>query len=128
MDYNIKDSGQRQDFETGAKRDIETGKGRYDLIPFELLRQQAIHCEKGAMKYGLRNWEKGIPLSRFLSSSMRHLSQAIDGQEDEDHIAAASWNLACYTATKERIKNGELPVTLDDVSPNWEERKHRRQS
>lgn len=43
MDYNekmvakIKDSGERQEFETGAVRDIQKGKGRCDLMPLEVL-------------------------------------------------------------------------------------------
>lgn len=30
---SIKDSGSRQEFDTGAVRDIRIGKGRYDLLP-----------------------------------------------------------------------------------------------
>ena len=33
----IKDSGARREFETGAVRDIQEGKGRCDLLPFEVL-------------------------------------------------------------------------------------------
>lgn len=29
----IKDSGSRREFDTGAVRDIQHGKGRYDLLP-----------------------------------------------------------------------------------------------
>lgn len=29
----IKDSGDRTEFETGAKRDMHAGKGRMDLLP-----------------------------------------------------------------------------------------------
>ena len=33
----IKDSGERREFETGAVRDIQTGKGRCDLLPLDVV-------------------------------------------------------------------------------------------
>jgi hypothetical protein len=33
----IKDSGERRQFETGAVRDISDGKGRFDLLPLDVL-------------------------------------------------------------------------------------------
>ena len=33
----IKDSGSRREFETGAVRDIQTGKGRCDLMPLSII-------------------------------------------------------------------------------------------
>lgn len=33
----IKDSGQRSEFETGAVRDIQAGKGRCDLLPLDIV-------------------------------------------------------------------------------------------
>ena len=50
-DYKIKDSGQRRDFKTGAVRDMVSVKGRFDLIPWEVIRALAIHYEKGCLKY-----------------------------------------------------------------------------
>ena len=79
-DYQIKDSGQRRDFGTGAVRDMAQGKGRFDLIPWQTIRALAIHYEKGCKKYGDRNWEKGIPVNSFLDSAVRHLAQVIDGR------------------------------------------------
>lgn len=37
MSHNTKDSGKRQQFETGAQRDTDEGKPRYEEIPFRLL-------------------------------------------------------------------------------------------
>lgn len=34
---NIKDSGERREFDTGAVRDIHEGKGRCDLLPLDVL-------------------------------------------------------------------------------------------
>lgn len=33
----IKDSGQRRQFESGAVRDIQEGKGRFDLVPLDVV-------------------------------------------------------------------------------------------
>lgn len=114
-DYKIKDSGQRRDFKTGAVRDMASGKGRFDLIPWEVVRALAIHYEKGCLKYGDRNWEKGIPVHSFLDSAMRHLAQVIDGCDDENHLIAAIWNLVCAYQTILRIQRGELPAELYDL-------------
>ena len=37
----IKDSGSRRQFETGAVRDIQTGKGRCDLLPIDIIGKNA---------------------------------------------------------------------------------------
>lgn len=114
-DYTIKDSGERTKFKTGAVRDLRSGKGRFDLVPPAPIRALAIHFEKGAKKYGPRNWEKGIPLSKFLDSAERHLQEIKEGMNDENHPISALWNLVCYYETLLRIQNGELPKSLDDM-------------
>ena len=40
---DIKDSGNRTEFNTGAVRDLHEGKGRYDLIPWDAIHELAIH-------------------------------------------------------------------------------------
>ena len=114
-DYVISDSGQRTKFKTGAVRDLQGGKGRFDLIPMSTLRALAIHFEKGAVKYGDRNWEKGISVHTFLNSAERHLAQVIDGLDDENHLISAIWNLFCVYETILRIQNGELSEELYDM-------------
>jgi hypothetical protein len=111
-DYTIKDSGERREFGTGAVRDMSSGKGRFDLIPWRVIRALAIHYEKGCKKYGDRNWEKGIPVGSFLDSAMRHLAQVIDGRDDENHLVAALWNVVCAYETILRTQDGSLPVDL----------------
>ena len=90
----IKDSGERTTFETGAVRDIHQGKGRYDLLPWEAIHELAKHCEEGALKYGERNCEKGIPIHSLIDSAFRHLSCYMQGMKDESHLRAAMWNIA----------------------------------
>lgn len=82
----------KQHFESGAVRDTDQGKLRYDLIPPSSLARLADRYTKGAEHYGDHNWTKGIPSSRHLASLMRHLEQARNGDTDEDHWAAVAWN------------------------------------
>ncbi len=116
--YITKDSGKRQSFETGAVRDIQQGKGRFDLITPIALRRLAGVYERGAVKYADRNWEKGIPLGRFMDSALRHLNQYIEGNRDEDHLAQAMWNIASAIHTEEMIKRKLLPEELNNL-PNY---------
>ena len=89
----IKDSGERTTFSTGAQRDMHSGKGRMDLLPWAAIIEVSKHCEAGALKYGVHNVDRGIPTSSLMDSAMRHAAKYLDGQEDEDHLLAAAWNL-----------------------------------
>lgn len=113
--FELKDSGNRQKFSTGAQRDIQKGKGRYDLLPFHALERLARVFEKGAEKYEPQNWRKGIPLSRFLDSGLRHACKGGQGWKDEDHFAQAVWNFMCLIETKFMVDQGLLPKELDDL-------------
>lgn len=93
MNYELEDSGERQSFESGAVREPDDGKLRYDLIPPEPLRRLALNMTKGAAKYSAHNWNKGMPTSRLLASAMRHLELARIGNKDEDHWAALVFNI-----------------------------------
>jgi hypothetical protein len=87
------------------------------MSPFVLSRD-ALHLENGASKYGDRNWEKGQPLSRYYDSAMRHMNKYLMGMRDEDHLAAARWNLAAIIHTEHMISLGLLPENLNDL-PAW---------
>lgn len=119
--FITKDSGERRDFSTGARRDVRTGKGRYDLISpvamrreYQLLRAGAAQLspvamrrecqllERGAIKYGDRNWEKGMPISVFIDSGLRHIFNYLDGEMTEDHLSAGRWNLGCAMHMEEK--------------------------
>jgi hypothetical protein len=111
----IKDSGERREFNTGAVRDIQEGKGRYDLLPWDAIHELAIHCEEGALKYGERNCEKGIPIHSLIDSAIRHLSCYLRGMKDEPHLRAAMWNVAMAIWTeKKRPEMQDIPVRLED--------------
>ena len=98
----IKDSGTRRQFDSGAVRDMQEGKGRCDLLPACAILRIARHFEAGAKKYDDRNWEKGIPVGSFIDSAIRHLMKYLDGQADEDHLCAAGWNILCAMWTEEK--------------------------
>lgn len=87
------DSGDRREFESGAVRDMEVGKGRCDLLPACAILRLARHYEAGAIKYEDRNWEKGMPISVMMDSAMRHMLKYLNGDTDEDHLVAAAWNI-----------------------------------
>ncbi|MEN6642590.1 MAG: dATP/dGTP diphosphohydrolase domain-containing protein [Armatimonadia bacterium] len=93
MGFELKDSGERRSFGTGAVRDMSAGKGRYDLISPFMLKREAKWMEKGGAKYGDHNWEKGIPFSSLVDSALRHLNNYRMGMRDEDHLAAAIFNV-----------------------------------
>ena len=99
----IKDSGNRHSFPTGAVRDMQEGKGRCDLLPPAAILRLARHFEAGAKKYGERNWEKGIPINSFIDSAMRHILKYMQGLQDEDHLVSAAWNLLCALEMEERF-------------------------
>ena len=90
----IDDGGTRISYgDNMAIREPTDGKGRYDLIsPFATMRL-AKWYELGAKKYKDRNWELGMPYSRYLDSAKRHIDKFLMGMEDEDHLAAAAWNI-----------------------------------
>jgi hypothetical protein len=111
----IKQSGEKQTFETGAQRDSNKSKCRPDLLsPFAAERKGWI-CKHGADHYGDRNWEKGMPFSRVMQSIERHLMAYKQGQIDEDHLAQLGWNVDALLHFEEAIKGGFLPASLNDL-------------
>lgn len=96
-EFITKDSGQRQEFSTGMKRDVQTNKPRYDLLDRPLLKRWAELMARGAEKYGENNWRKAATqeeMDRFDASLLRHVFQLLDGDRSEDHSAAICFNVA----------------------------------
>jgi hypothetical protein len=115
--HGLKDSGLREKHSTGAVREPNLGRGRYDLISPIALKALAIHYENGAQKYSERNWEAGLPLARHLNSALRHLQNYLAGDRDEDHLSACVWNCFAITHNLEMIAQGKLPESINDL-PN----------
>ncbi len=112
--FQLKDSGSRREFSTGSRRDAAEGKGRHDLLVWPMIDRDAVLMEKGALKYGENNWQKGQPLSVFINSAFHHLIALAAGKRDEDHAAAARWNIAALEWTLVEIQSARLPESLMD--------------
>ena len=110
----IKDSGNRREFSTGAVRDMAEGKGRMDLLPWAAIMEVSKHCQLGALKYGAHNIDKGIPTSSLLDSGLRHAAKYLEGWDDEPHLLAAAWNL--LWAIQMELKKPEI------VDTPWEKK------
>lgn len=140
--FIVKDSGKRQEFSTGARRDTQDGKGdfsklpmswvrelaqelqklddplvRLDLVPVEMLCRLARIYGAGGLKYDEGNYKKGINLSRYIGSKERHGIAWAEGDQSEDHLAQEAWNCFSMMWTEEAIRRGELPPELGDHGP-----------
>jgi hypothetical protein len=112
---DLPDTGDRTQFDTGAVRDAMEGKGLPSLLPIDAMRAASKRFEAGALKYGRNNWQKGIPLSRYVDALYRHLWAYMEGEDSEDHGGAIVWNAMCLVQTQEWIKQGKLSDELDDL-------------
>jgi hypothetical protein len=112
--FETKDSGTRQPYDSGMVRDADTDKPRYDLIsPLDqeyadqMLTRWAWLMARGAGKYGVRNWEladSDTECQRFRGSALRHFMQWYYGIDDgEDHAAAVMFNVAAAEYVKARM-------------------------
>ena len=95
-------SGNIAKFETGAIRDSATGKGDMFAMPAAALLRLSKHYEQGSITYGRLNYQKGMPCSRLLDSAKRHIEMYLDGQDNEDHLSAAAWNILAALQMEER--------------------------
>lgn len=105
--FVTRDSGERKEYASGMRRDIETDKPRYDLIPIFFLKRVAELMARGAEKYGARNWELASSeeeLARFRASALRHMFQYLSGEVDEDHAAAVVFNLFAAEFVKMKLE------------------------
>jgi hypothetical protein len=113
MNFTTKDSGKRQEFNTGMKRDVQENKPRFDLItplyvPFneQIITRWANLMARGAEKYDARNWEKASTqeeLDRFKASAARHFYQWLCGEVDEDHAVAVMFNIQGAELVKRKL-------------------------
>lgn len=111
----IKDSGNRRNFETGAVRDMAEGKGDMVSLPANAILRLSKHYENGAKKYGRWNYQKGIPVSSFIDSALRHLFKYLAGYDDEPHLDAAAFNILGAMEMEEKHPE------LQDL-PIWKEK------
>ena len=114
-EFETKDSGAREEYDSGMRRDTEEGKARFDLtvplgVPYSelMLTRWADLMARGAEKYTARNWELADSqkeLDRYYSSAFRHFMQWLTGETDEDHAAAVFFNINCAETLKYKMAN-----------------------
>jgi len=106
-EFVTKDSGKRQEFASGMRRDVTEGKARYDLVHMPMLKRWADLMGRGAVKYGENNWQKATTqeeLNRFRESAFRHFIQWFNGEApEEDHAAAVFFNISGAEYVKQRL-------------------------
>jgi hypothetical protein len=80
----------------GTKAD--TGKLRWDLLPFDALEAVVSAYTVGSIKYDDWNWAKGIHYSRVIGALLRHLvawwwkRECHAPDDGQHHLAAVVWN------------------------------------
>ena len=114
---DLKDSGTRQEFPSGAVRDAENNKPMLELLPGWAVLAWGWVMEAGARKYTNRNWEAGMPMSRYLASAHRHLELYRMGFRDEPHLWQALWNVGGAIHTQVLVYLGVYPKEFYDL-PN----------
>ena len=81
-------------FTSGARSNEQ--KPRYDLIPIEAQRREAIRMAEGAENHGENNYRQGIGDRAFIldriNHAIEHLLKYADGDRTDDHLAAARCN------------------------------------
>ena len=85
----------------------------YDNMETAIL-ELSKHYEAGALKYGERNWEKGIPLHSFIDSGIRHLLKFSRDDTDEPHDRAFIWNMlgAIWTIDSGNTQLIDIPFNI----------------
>ena len=104
------------------------GKGDMFSLPPAAIIRVSKHYEQGAKKYGRNNYQKGIPISAFMDSALRHIFKYLDGQNDEDHLSAAAFNILGAIQMEERnqdmqdveTRNGQCGFEYTKEPTTWE--------
>lgn len=99
-------------FSTGAVRDTNSSKEDYiESISWLTLRRFAQYMSSKAAVYGRGNWAKGIPIDSYEQSLLRHIQKYLANkyydaglEPEEDHLAAALFNLQGIIHEEEKLK------------------------
>ena len=100
-------------FKTGAIRDSEEDKEDYtETISWTALRRFAQYMTSKKSRYGSGNFKKGIEISSYERSLIRHISKYMinkhEGgnlEKNEDHLAAIIFNTLGIMHEEEKMKN-----------------------
>ena len=122
ISYEVKDSGERKQFDSGMQRDTEAGKVDYTyVIKGPMLERWATHLTKGAEKYDRDNWMLGNGVEEYeraQRSAMRHLIQWLNGEKDEDHAAAVFFNVNSAEYYMQQIQEKERQTIMKLPTPD----------
>lgn len=117
----IKDSGKRQEFNSGMVRDVDDDKVDYTLaLDGPMFERYAQHLTEGAKKYAKRNWMKaasGEERDRFIESAVRHFIQWLRGETDEDHAAAIFFNINGAEYVNDKLQGVSFPAEENPFLP-----------
>lgn len=116
---DLPDSGHRTSFGEGmAVREADPMKPALEGIsPFALLRLGVLLAKAGEKYPSYKNWEAGMPVSRYIGAIFRHLVSYMAGDTSEDHLAAILWNAAaCAHHEVVGSTSGKTFADLDDRS------------
>ena len=80
-------------YPSGGLKSSSKGKLLWILLPISALKRIVHRLTTGAEQYGARNWEKGIDKEVIQGALLRHTMQYLEGETDEDHLAAVGCNL-----------------------------------
>lgn len=93
------------------------GKNQLELIPNEWIWGLGMVLTRGAIKYAVRNWERGMKWSYPLGCALRHMlkfacGERYDAETGCHHLFMAAWN-CCALATYDIRKIGENDLVGD---------------
>jgi len=120
--FEIKDSGVREEYDSGMVRDTAGGKvDLHRVLDGPLFLRWAQHLTKGAIKYpdielGVPNWTLANSWKeyyRFKASAFHHFFDWFIGKRDEDHMAGLVFNLNGAEYVRDRL-NKEIHVRETD--------------
>lgn len=82
----------------GLGRKEKQGKDPWDLLPWDSVEQVILVLKMGSVKYGARNWEKGLRVDELFAATIRHLVSWWGGQDRDPesglpHLAHAITSL-----------------------------------
>lgn len=88
-------------FDTGAIRDSQEGKEDYiETIAWAAMKRYAQYMTEKKKKYGTGNFKKGIPISNYEQSLLRHIQKYLENKYEggtieatEDHLSAMVFNI-----------------------------------
>lgn len=85
----------RIEFRDGGKRDDGDRCINYGLFCPAAMRALATTFKEGEIKYGSRNWEKGIPTENYIDHALEHIFNAMSAQTTRiTELSHALWNIA----------------------------------